>query len=700
MQDIRREISYVSFFAIFMLALLSMSGCKTLFQTPIDAKGAYESKQYTLAAELLAEEYRSETDLLKKSKMARQIGDCHRLANNTQQAEQWYLKALDYTDDPSLSFTYGLMLKANGKYDAAQRQFKDYALANPMDRTRATRELQACRQAIEWQKKPTDHKVTNAQSLNSSASDFAPVLYMKKRLVFTSARNEATGGATYGWTGEKHADLFEAQIAGEVFFKDITQFGDSINTPFNEGTATFSPDFREVYFTGCGSESSKDDYCKIYTSRKNADGKWLLPEPLFFFDADTVNEGQPYLTPDGTSLYFASDAPGGYGGKDIYVAQKQAGGTWGEPKNLGPAINTEGYEGFPFISADGKFYFASDGHMGMGGLDLFAAERVGKRWDNPQNLQAPLNSAADDFAIIFEPYIAPELMDSIEAAGYFCSSRTGGRGNDDIYRFVLSIPPPPEVKPPDTTEIVQEKPPAPPTVYLLTARVFQKQFEYEDNPESRYLGNVPLPDAQTEVLGLSSGSSLARRSITDQKGEYTLKVEPQSDYLVTGSKNGFFKKSLNATTKGKQAQPGDTVKVVVDLILDKVYKGREITLQNIYYDLDKWDIREDAKPTLNQLAQLLYENPNIKIRMGSHTDSRGSDAYNSELSQKRAQSAIDYLVSKGINPTRLEAKGYGETRLVNDCGNGSDCSEEEHQQNRRTTFEVISDTFRGVNSGF
>ena len=529
----------------------------------------------------------------------------------------------------------------------------------------------------------------------TAASDFAAVPYSDKQLVFTSSRKDAKGEDIYGWTGEKYSDLFVTTEINSFVYTPAMQFGDSINTAYNEGIASFTADFEQVYFTACGSKSEQDNYCQIYTTQKNEDGVWILPEPVRLFETDTFNLGQPFITPDGKQLYFSADAADSFGDKDLYVVTKMNDGFWSEPKNLGPAINTENYEGYPYIGTDGLLYFASNGHGGMGGLDIYVAEEEEKVWQNPQNLKAPINSHADDFAFTMKPYIAPELIDSIEMMGYFSSSRPSGKGNDDIYMFVLEVPKEEEtpVATVDTPKVTVNVKPKPPKIrYLLEGKILQKQFEIADNPDSKETGKTGISQAIVEIWGVSDNSNITKRLVTNSKGEFSLEVEAEATYQLSASKNGFFRNSSSVSTKGK-TPIDNVVKVYTEIVLDKIYKQREIVLNDIYFDYDQALIREDAKPTLNKLAKLLNENPQIKIEMGSHTDSRGSDSYNQTLSQERAESTVSYLVSLGIDSRRLVAKGYGETRLKNECEDGVTCTEEEHQLNRRTTFKVLSDNF-------
>ncbi len=798
-QQIRRLIP-----CLCILSLLFLGGCRALFELPIDGLTAYDTKQYAVASKLLAEDYAVEKDVIVKADLAYKIGECYRRSNQPEKAEEWYAKAVEYSNEPLTSFYYGLSLKSNGKYKEAIRVFRDYSLGNPSDRDRATRQIQACKQALEWIDKPTDYEVISLKGVNTPASDFAPVLFKDNQLVFTSAREKAKGEDLYGWTGEKHSDIFIASQNKDFSISRIAQISDTINTEFNEGTVTFNPDYTEMYFTSCGSKNTADDFCKIYLSRWFG-GKWSTPEKVVLFeDGEEINVGHPFMASNGKQLYFAAETPEGQGNKDLYVVTRDDDGYWEEPINLGPQVNTPGYEGFPHISADGKLYFASDGHIGMGGLDIFYVEQKNGKWGEVQNMGTPINSSSDDFSIVFSPYVRPELLDSVEAYGYFSSSRKGGVGNDDIYRFELRIPsepivvevpeepvseptpppkeptpppkeptpppkeptpppkeptpppkeptpppkeptpppkeptpppkeptpppkeptpppkeptpppkeptpppirvvvPTPAPPPPPPVRVVTPAPPPPPViikepviVYILEGKVFENVRKIPGDPNSSILSLESLPATVIEILGMSDNSSMAKRIVTDNRGEFSVVIEGNSDYRVNASKPSYFKTSKNVTSKVPRVVGEDTVVVKVELMLDKIVKNREIVLDNIYYDFDKADIREDARPTLDRLATLLFENPNLKVELAAHTDSRGSDSYNLRLSQQRAQSVVNYLVSKGLSSSRLVAKGYGEARLVNQCEDGIECSDEEHQQNRRTTFKVISEDFNG-----
>jgi len=675
--------------SLLILLLLNISACRSWFEV-VSAEQAFVQKEYTTASQLYIKEFEGTNDNLEKGILASRIGDCFRLSNKTESAERWYEKALPFSVNPEDLYKYGLMLKSNGKYKEAHNVFKDYAFNNPIERAKAKKQMHSCDLAMEWVQENQNIEIINLQDINSSASDYAPVWMDGKSLVFTSARQEAKGDKIYGWTGEKHSDIFISNFENNNRLSAPTLLSDTLSTIYNEGTATFTPDFKTMYFTRCGSDQWINDFCNIFVSTQTDDGKWSKPEILMLFDEDSINMGQPFLSPDGMRLYFSANPSDSYGDKDLYEVEKKGDG-WSYPKNLGPEINTPNYEGFPSIQPDGRLYFASDGHTGMGGLDILVAERKGKKWVNATNLQHPINSAADDFAIVYEPYVKPEEIDRVEKKGYFSSTRKGGKGNDDLYQFVVTIPQTPEIVETETpTKATNATPEGP--IYMLRTNVFTKKLADESNPNSAIVGQNSVQDAIVEILGLDIENTLSARKITDKTGSITQKLAPKSEYKVTVSLSEHFTQSVSFNTN--ETADKDTIWITKDILLEKIYKQQEIVLDNIYYDLDKAEIREDAKPVLDQLVELLRENPEIQLEFGAHTDSRGSGRYNQNLSQERAESVVSYLVLKKIDARRLNARGYGESELVNDCFDGIDCTEEQHQENRRTTFKVISDKFK------
>lgn len=655
---------------LFFPVVLFFSSC-IITQQAKDGPTLFAEKQYTLAADKLKEEFSASTEQTVKALKAYMIGECYRLSSQTIDAETWYKTAVDLNYDAIANFNYGLMLKCNEKYSEAIAQFNIYLNDVPFS-AEAKDEIEACNLAIQWKKQDNHFDITNLGNINSDAYDYSPQYFEKGALVFTSDRTDANGNQTFGWTGEKFSDLFISYSDGANGFGKPVPFNATINSEFNEGAACFNKDFTECYFTRCGSNDETNDYCKIMVSSRIAGGDWSEPTALILFE-DTANVSQPFLSPDGKELYLSSDAAGGYGGKDLYVCSRTVDG-WGNPINLGDQVNTPQDEMFPSIGPDNKLYFSSNGHLGMGGLDLYVATRVNKQWTNVQNLKYPLNSGADDFGIVLKS-VPAEQQTFIKQQGMFVSNRPGGKGDDDIYRFV------------------QNKT----HVYALQGNITQKVFQNPNDPNSAITGLAPLDSVQITVVEMDeSGTPLlssVQSAVTNSTGHFLLLIDAEKNYRITATRNGYLTKSDFENSTGFLKIDEDTVKATTEITLDKIYKNVEVKLSNIYYDFNKWNIRPDAAIVLDTLVTMLKENPNIKVEIGSHTDSRGSDSQNLTLSQKRAQSVVDYLVLHGIDAKRLTPKGYGETDLVNKCDDGVPCTEEEHQQNRRTTFKVLSDTF-------
>ncbi len=631
----------------------------------------FQEKKYSEAADLLKTEFAKEQDPAVRGKKAFTIGECYRYSGQPLDAEQWYKTASELGDDSRAKYLYALMLKQNEKYEEAVKAFNDYLKESPFDEE-ARSEVEACNAAIQWKKADSKTTVTNVDALNSQAFDYAPAPYGKNGIVFTSDRADATGSETYGWTGQKFSDLYISYKDAGGKYGAPTPFSEKINSPFNEGAACFSKDFTECYFTRCGSLLTTNDYCHIFYSYRNGD-EWSDPAEILIF-SDSCNVSQPFLSADGKELYVSSDVDGGYGGKDLYVLTKNSDGAWSNAQNLGPNINTSGDEVFPQISADGKLLFASNGQEGMGGLDIFSASKLNKQWNSVQNLRSPINSGADDFGLVYEK-VKPEDHYKIKSQGYFISDRPGGKGKDDVYFFVEG-----KIK-----------------VFLVKGSVTEKKFAEDGNPNSNVVGFSSMPASEVTLVALDEkGNPIPnsqRTTRSDAKGRFQFLAETDKTYKVSASKQDYFTKSETTNTNDFQKQDKDTVVATVQLVLDKIFKNIQVNISNIYYDYNKANIRPDAAKVLDTLVTVLKENTNVKVEIGSHTDSRGNDAYNMRLSVARAQSVVKYLVDHGIDAANLSAKGYGETQPTNKCLNGVKCTEEEYQANRRTTFKVTAASF-------
>jgi outer membrane protein OmpA-like peptidoglycan-associated protein len=651
----------------FLLLIVSgwlLQACKTNSLAIKNGEDAYERKLYNTATQLLEKEFQTEKNPLKKQTKAILIGDAFEKNNEPEKAAWWYKKATNESGNATADayFKLGQMLKMQELYDSAIAMFNMAGKIGGNFNTR--KEIKSSRDALKWKNEFTRIKVTNLEKINSSYSDYAPAL-LNGKLVFTSSRKDAEGEGINGWTGEKFGDLFIAGRTSNGAFASPTPFSKELNTAAYEGTACFSPDGKNLFFTRCNAAEKVNQYCHIFFS--TFDGvNWSEPLMLELFP-DTFNVGQPAISKSGKLLVVSSDY-NGFGGKDIFYFTKTDTG-WSKPANASGTINTTADEMFPWLDEKDNLYFASNGFPGMGGLDIFKAQRTKAGWKQAENLKAPINSGADDFAYIIEKYKPSSDDDTILMSGYFSSSRKGGKGSDDIYRF---------------EELWVNQ-------YEVRGRVVAKQFENPENPDSKVLGLTPLRLAKCELKNVK-GDSIGT-FITDTAGIFFFTLQPNTAYNIFVSRNEYFSNSASVSTIGKKSRDSILITQYVEIELDKIFTSKEIVIPNIYYDYDKATLRPESKVVLDSLVQFFNVNSAINVEIGSHTDSRGSDEYNQKLSQARAQSVVDYLIEKGIDKSRLLAKGYGETRPVNGCVNGVNCTEEEHQKNRRTTFRVTATNF-------
>lgn len=630
----------------------------------------FQEKNYTLAIPQLKNEYKEAQVPLLRGEKAFYVAESYRLSGDFKNAEGWYAEAIKQGYDAIATYNYAITLKANEKYKQAIEQFTNYARLEPFNKEKAFDQIKACNLAMRWEKERTNLDLQNL-SINTNASEYGPVVTPTGDLVFTSDRVDATGNDTYGWTGEKFSDLYLSKKQTDGSFSGVVSLAAELNSGFNEGTPTFSRDGNEVYFTRCGSQGKgADDYCAIYISRLQSLGGWSNPEKLLLFDADTFNVGHPFLSKDGKYLLFAAEAPGGYGGKDLYISILQA-GSWTAPRNLGVEINTAGNEVFPFVDDQGTLYFSSDGHDGLGGLDIFSAPANGGTWSKPENLKLPINSGADDYGIWLTKSKPKDANDPVRMSGFFSSNRPGGKGKDDIYQFQLSNE----------------------NLFVLEGVILEKIFENPSDPNSKVIDFQPVNEANITLKKYAPGFPVVATLSSDKYGRFGYDLTKETDYYVSGEKEGFLKQSAKFSTKGLRDLKNITIPVKVKLIVERIYEDREIVIPNIYYDYDKTTLRPESYPVLDSLYSLFAENPTIVVEIGAHTDSRGSNEYNLTLSQGRAASVVTYLISKGIPAARLKAVGYGESNPVNKCVDGVECTEEEYQLNRRTTFKILAEKF-------
>ena len=585
------------------------------------------------------------------------LAECYRLQRDIFNSKAWYQQAASLPGAKTEAFLYyAKTLQETGEYSAAKNMFLNYAKQSPKGQLFAAH----CDSVLgPWRTLRPSAEIKNVPNINTEGSDFGAAIY-NGMLIFASDFAKSSGEKyPYGWTGRGYLDIKKSSPASKHdFLGDMTSpmpFSAKLNQMFHDGPACFSPDGKSVWFTrsykGKARKENgiKTNLLKIFYSEKIIGG-WSVPE-AFTYNSTEYSVGHPAFSTDGNTLYFVSDMPGGQGGTDIWMCTLNN-GSWSSPVNLGSVINSTENEMFPYVSEDGTLYFASEGHPGYGALDIFSSKQADGKWSTPVNLKSPINSSFDDFALAFVPGTKN---------GFFSSNRPGGQGNDDIYSFKLI-----EYAPEPIAEVVPETP---------------KQ-EYISGVIKDKVTMKPLEGATAFVYNTRTGDVFVVK--TDPDGHYELPVENPDDYVVKGMKPTYIADCL---TINVSATDDITENKPRDLLLDKLALNRTFRIDNIYYDFDKFNIRADAKPELDKLVTIMKENP-INVELGSHTDCRGSFTYNDRLSQNRAASAVDYIISQGIDKSRITARGYGEHQLVNKCADGVNCSEEEHQANRRTEFKI------------
>jgi outer membrane protein OmpA-like peptidoglycan-associated protein/tetratricopeptide (TPR) repeat protein len=648
--------------ALFLLLItLFAASCKTQKFEVKDGNTARELLLFNQSTDFLTKEFGVAKDMATQEKIAYRLGDSYKRFNEYANAEKWFQKSVELNGGLLPLFQLGLMQKQQEKYADAIKSFEQYQ-RNSSGGFEGRQQANQCREALTWLKAFSKTQVTNVAPLNTPNADYALLPYKNNQWIYSSNRTDATGSLKDGWTGEKPSDLFVVDKSTKSFGA-VSNLGAPVNSVFHESSPTFSKDLKEVYFVRCGQEEKSNQFCQVYYSAFNNE-HWIEPVKLGLF-ADTVNVYDPHLSKDGKLLFVAASPIDNFGATDLYIFIKADSG-WGAPQNLGASINTPGSERFPWLDEKGNLYFSSNGLSGMGGLDIFKAIKTKSGYKDPQNLRSPINSGADDFAFYIDKYKPSSEFDTILYAGYFSSNRAGGKGSDDIYRFEDKWM----------------------NFFVLNGKVVEKDFEVADNPDSKVLGLKPMAKAKVELK--STDDKVIATTLTDSKGEFTFNLNAETDYKLTAAKSGYFNNNAQVTTKGKRNQDSTLITVYVQVELEKIFTQKMVAIPNIYYDYDKATLRPESQLVLDSILVFFKENPDLTVEIGSHTDSRGSDAYNLKLSQARAQSVVDYLISKAIPVGRLLAKGYGETKPVNSCTNGAKCTEEEFQKNRRTTFRVVS----------
>jgi len=622
---------------------------------------AYKYKQYKLATELLESEYNNATNNKEKARHAYLLARSYDYLQLFGDALLWYDTADQLSYAPHSESDLAYALKRNERYQDAQKLFLDIYKKTKDQKYRTEAEL--CRLAIEAINNSDDYIIT-PYAANSKYSDYSPVFYENDYLIFTSDRQQSTGNKLYKWNEHEFSDIFIANKRG----RNVHNFDPTINSEANEGTAAFNRTFDEIFFTRCVSADIRDQYCKIYYSVKPNDF-WVEPEVMPFF-GDKTNFGHPTLIENDSVLVF-SVSPEGSDNYDLYYSVRLDDG-WSVAEIMPTTINSVGDEKFP-TSYNDTLYFSSDGHPGYGGLDIFSTYlRSDGSWASPVNLGIPINSGSDDFSMAVDPNYRKK--GNVKSQGYFSSSRNTGFSDDIFYyaQYDEDSTKDPEGNPDVITQVDEY-------IIYIAGRVVEV-IHQNDDPNQKIIDKKTLKDAKIIITSEDYKEDIR----TDKSGRFLLEVDPGS-YDILASKQDYL--ANQKTIIAERSMVSDTT-INIEIDLEKIIYNTEIKLNNIYYDFEKWDIREDAKPALDSLYTTLSVNSDLNIQLSSHTDCRGPKIYNNELSQKRAQSAVNYLVKKGIAKSRLSAVGYGETIPAIQC-NCDDCTEQQHQINRRTTFTIL-----------
>ena len=579
------------------------------------------------------------------------IAESYRLSNRLEIAEPYYSAAIDsgYAED-EVYYNYSLSLKANSNYDKAKEVLESYLLDanNPEIKRLAEFQLKNLYNIDEILEDQTFYTVKNLEEINTPAAEYSPFFH-DKELYFTSTRDD--DGKVYKATGDNYSDIYKVKSRGaNVDTTTIEKLPPIINwSDANEGSVAIGPRGRTMVFArgNTGKRKGLNDVNLYITRYRN--GKWSEPELMKINDPNAWNS-TPAFSEDGLTLYFASTREGGFGGVDLYSATVNSRGQWGNVRNLGDKINTPEDEMFPSTSQDGKLYFSSNGHPGLGKLDIFVAERKGGKI-TISHLGKPMNSNKDDFAVFL---YSPDR-------GFFSSDRPGGKGRDDIYTFKNEDP---------DLKIVN---------YYLAGETTTHNAEDKE---------VILPGVNVRMF--SQDSILLGEILTGQDGKFNFRVSEEENYFIIAEKDNYFTTRKTFSTKGKTLDKSKLTSLITnkvfetEILLEEIILDKAFELENIYYDFDSANIRADAAKELDKLVTILKDNPPIKIELSSHTDARGEAAYNQELSKRRAESAVAYIISQGIDPTRIKARGYGESQLIIENAQ----TEEEHETNRRTEFKV------------
>ncbi len=642
---------------IIYLVLIAITCVNSYAQGKKEVKGDKEYGKYAYIDAIKTYEriyekgYKSPDMLLK-------LGNAYYFNAELEKANKFYseLYSLNPEQQPEFYYHFAQTLKAAKDYTRAEAMLVEFAKKDAKD-SRAKLLNQNRDYLAEIKQNSGRFKIENA-GINSKFSDYGPS-FMGTKVVFASARD--TGNFSkkiHTWTGQHFTNLYSANMGEDGSLSAVAKFGKQINTKYHEDTPVFTKDGKTAYFTrnnyldGRGFDAEKVTLLKIYKATLDKDGNWTNIAPLPF-NSDSFQAAHPALSSDEKTMYFASDMPGGKGQSDLYRVRISDDGSFGTPENLGDMINTAGRETYPFINEDNEFYFASDGQPGLGGLDIFITKmpKDGSiNFKQVLNVGEEANGPKDDFALI---------IDSKSKKGYLSSNRDGGQGSDDIYKFIESRP------------IWCEQ--------VLTGIVTDQDTK------------AILPNAK--LILMDDKFNVIKEALSDANGKYEFtEVECSEKYYVRTSLETYNTKESPVIINKESG------KTELNIELEKIAKpipiGGDLAdvfgINLIYFDLDKWNIRDDAAIDLAKILDVLQQYPTMKIDIRSHTDSRATSEYNMKLSDRRAKSTKEWLIKNGIKADRLTAKGYGETQLVNKCADGVECTEAEHQLNRRSQFIITA----------
>lgn len=693
----------------------------------------YNSLAYSRAIELYMQAVRKGEV---NDKIVHNLANAYREIGDTKNAEVWYAQAVQLRSrQPIEIYYYAQALKSNLKYPEANNWMRLYNEMVPED-TRGVMHVTAGDYVTKNSPIVQAYKVSPL-TINTPGSDFGATFFMNEAIVYASTddRNPAVK-REYSWRGQPYLDLF---ISDRVAGGGVTtpqNFSKALNTKFHEGPLSFTKDGLQVYFTSNNysyrkqkANKSKTGVTNLKIYRATLAGNDFVNIEELPFNSNEFSVCSPSLSKDGTRLYFASDMPGGYGGYDLYVVEIEK-GFFGRPVNLGADINTEGNENYPFIHESNTLFFASDGYTGLGGYDIYSAKLRKGIFKEKTNLGKPVNSSKDDFCFI---------LDSAMTSGYFSSNREGGMGEDDIYAFLYEMPSEVysltgnvydenEFAIPDVVVFIKDETTGQTLGKAVTDRDgffsfnVSRYSKYKITTQSaQYLpanvevpivpsgdvkslkinlergiysvfgtvrdneSNFPLGDVKTTIVKVSSMGEQTYTTRPDGKFEFQL--EPNSTYRFIASRNGYLNNVTSFSTINRES--GNPIDLT-DLVLTKLKVGLVFEVPKIYWDFNRWDLRPESTESLLQVYDFLAANPNVDIELSSHTDCRGTAEENMELSRKRAEATVNYLLQRGVSPSRVTARGYGESQIRNGCYDNVDCTEEQHQYNRRTEVKIIS----------